>query len=74
MLDTYTTKSGDTWDTVAYKVWGDEMYMDTLIKANLGHKDTFIFPAGVVLALPEIGLEVSDSLPPWKRGGAAVSE
>ncbi len=74
MLDTYTTKLGDTWDTVAYKVWGNEMYMDTLIKANLEHKDTFIFPAGVVLTLPEIELEVSDSLPPWKRGGVAVSE
>ena len=35
MLDTYTTKSGDTWDTVAYKVLGNEMYMDTMIKANL---------------------------------------
>lgn len=56
MLDTYITKSGDTWDTVAYKVWGNEMYMDTLIKANLEHKDTFIFPAGVVLTLPEIEL------------------
>ena len=50
------------------------MYMDTLIKANLEHKDTFIFSAGVVLTLPEIELEVSDSLPPWKRGGVAVSE
>ena len=74
MLDTYTTKSGDTWDTVAYKVWGNEMYMDTLIKANLEHKDTFICPAGVILTLPEIMLEVSDSLPPWKKGGAAVNE
>jgi hypothetical protein len=50
------------------------MYMDTLIKANLEHKDTFIFPAGVILTLPEITLEVSDSLPPWKKGGAAVNE
>ena len=74
MLDTYTTKSGDTWDTVAYKVWGNEMYMDTLIKANLEHKDTFIFPAGVILTLPEITLEVSDSLPPWKQGGVTVNE
>ena len=74
MLNTYTTITGDTWDAVAYKVWGNEMYTDTLIKANLEHKDTFIFPAGVMLTLPEIELEVSESLPPWKQGGVTVSE
>lgn len=74
MLNTYTTISGDTWDTVAYKVWGNEMYMDILIKANLEHKDTFIFPAGVTLTLPEIQIEVSESLPPWKQGGITGNE
>ena len=69
MLNTYTTVSGDTWDTIAYKVWGNEMNMDSLIKANLEHKDTYIFSAGVTLTLPEISLEVSESLPPWKQGG-----
>ena len=69
MSDTYTTIAGDTWDSIAYKVWGNEMYMDTLIKANLGHKDTFMFSAGVTLTLPEITAEVSKTLPPWKRGG-----
>lgn len=47
--NTYTTVSGDTWDIVAYKAYGNEMYMDTLIKANIEYKDTYIFPAGVVL-------------------------
>ena len=68
--NTYTT---DTWDIVAYKAYGNEMYMDTLIKANIEYKDTYIFPAGVVLTLPEIELTVSESLPPWKQGGT-VSE
>ena len=68
MLNTYTTVSGDTWDIVDYKTYGNEMYMDRLIKANLEHKDTYIFSAGVVLTLPEIDLEVSESLPPWKQG------
>lgn len=36
-------------------------------------KDTYIFPAGVVLTLPEIELTVSESLPPWKQG-VTVSE
>ena len=67
MLNTYTTISGDTWDIVAYKAYGNEMYMDMLIKANIEHKDTYIFPAGVRLTLPEINLEVSETLPPWKQ-------
>lgn len=71
--NTYTTVSGDTWDIVAYKVYGNEMYMDTLIKANIEYKDTYIFPAGVALTLPEIELTVSESLPPWKQG-VTVSE
>lgn len=71
--NTYTTVSGDTWDIVAYKAYGNEMYIDTLIKANIEHKDTYIFPAGVVLTLPEIELTVSESLPPWKQG-VTVSE
>lgn len=71
--NTYTTVSGDTWDIVAYKVYDNEMYMDTLIKANIEYKDTYIFPAGVVLTLPEIELTVSESLPPWKQG-VTVSE
>ena len=66
--NTYTTVSGDTWDIVAYKAYGNEMHMDTLIKANIEYKDTYIFPAGVVLTLPEIELEVSESLPPGNRG------
>lgn len=71
--NTYTTVSRDTWDIVAYKAYGNEMYMDTLIKANIEYKDTYIFPAGVVLTLPEIELTVSESLPPWKQG-VTVSE
>lgn len=71
--NTYTTVSGDTWDIVAYKAYGNEMYMDTIIKANIEYKDTYIFSAGVVLTLPEIELTVSESLPPWKQG-VTVSE
>lgn len=71
--NTYTTVSGDTWDIVAYKAYSNEMHMDTLIKANIEYKDTYIFPAGVVLTLPEIELTVSESLPPWKQG-VTVSE
>ena len=41
--NTYTTVSGDTWDIVAYKAYGNEMYMDTLIKANIEYNVFFFF-------------------------------
>lgn len=71
MSDTYITISGDTWDIVAYKVYGNEMYMDMLIKANMEYKDIYIFPAGINLFLPEINVEVSETLPPWKQEAIA---
>lgn len=64
----YTTIQGDTWDIIAYKTCGNEMCMDRLIKANLDYKDVFIFSAGIILTIPEIELQISTSLPPWKQG------
>lgn len=69
MTKTYTTISGDTWDIVAYKVFGDERYMDKIIKANMQHRETVIFPAGVTLQLPEVEARTPAGLPPWKKRG-----
>lgn len=55
------------WDSIAYKMLGSCSYMDRLMLINQEHIRTFIFPAGVVLTLPEISPERADSLPPWKR-------
>lgn len=65
-VTSYTTKSGDTWDTIAYELWGDEMLMADLIEANLTYADVVIFDAGIVLTVPEI-VSVSGSLPLWKQ-------
>ena len=67
MAKTYRTISGDTWSVIAYKALGNSMYMDKLIKSNLEHKDIFLFPAGVILTLPEISAKVSEALPPWRK-------
>lgn len=66
-----TTISGDTWDILAKRQYGNENYMDVLINANLSHRKTVIFPAGIVLNAPDIDEEdlVYDDLPPWKREG-----
>jgi len=68
MAGTYPTVQGDMWDGIAYKALGDEGYTDKLIALNARYIDTFIFPAGIVLTLPDVTPTVSASLPPWKRG------
>jgi len=67
-LSTYTTKSGDVWDLIAYEQLGDCRYVNLLMEANPQYLSTGIFSAGVVLTLPEIseGNRVK-SLPPWRR-------
>lgn len=73
-MATVTTKQGDTWDILAKDAYGNELFMDILIKANISHRKTVIFPAGVVLEVPEIdttSAEYDVNLPIWKRTGGA---
>lgn len=48
----YTASFGDTWDTVAYKVCGDEFECDTLRKANRPFSDVLVFDGGESLIIP----------------------
>ena len=71
-MATYTTQQSDTWDIISKRVYGDEHFMDVLIKANIKHQETVIFPYGVVLEVPEVDTSSSDfeaNLPPWMRSG-----
>lgn len=64
----YTTKSGDTWDLIALKVYGSELKADWLMQNNLEHIRTVRFDSGVVLSTPDLPEEKSGDLPPWKAG------
>lgn len=66
-MSEYRTVQGDTWDAIAYRKLGSTDYTDQLISANLEHVGKFIFPAGVILHLPEITEKSNANLPPWKR-------
>lgn len=68
MRDTYTTISGDMWDKIAYEQMGSVLHTDKLIRANAEYAELFVFPAGVVLTIPEVEDEPNMELPPWKRG------
>lgn len=66
----YRTVNGDTWDLVAYKVYGSEKYFHKLIRANLNLIDVSIFSSNIPIICPEIiEPEIKDlsKLPPWKR-------
>ena len=64
----YTTISGDAWDTIAKKVYGDETKIGLLMAANFPLLDIFIFPAVTVLQLPKLPeQEQSEALPIWRR-------
>ena len=50
---TYTTKQGDMWDYIAWRVYGDESLVYLLYRENPKYLDTFIFDEGVKLYCPE---------------------
>lgn len=70
MAKTITTKQGDTWDIIAKREYGKETCMNILIRANFPHRKIALFPAGIVLNVPEIDRTViNEKLPIWKRKG-----
>ena len=55
----YTACFGDTSDTVAYKVCGDEFECDALRRANRPYSDVLVFDGGELLVIPS---DIGDSL------------
>lgn len=67
-MNKYTTVQGDMWDAIAYKIFGNELYMNELMETNETYRNTAIFPEGITLNIPDINvIQSSKILPPWKR-------
>ena len=69
-MDTITTVQGDTWDTIAKRVYGDERKAQELMEAreNITLLDYQVFPGFVTVATPELPEEEADSdLPEWRK-------
>lgn len=67
MRTSYTTTSGDTWDQIALRTLGSELYMDLLIEANPSQSYVARFASGVALTVPPLPAPVRpSSLPPWR--------
>lgn len=71
---TYTCSAGETFDTVALSVYGDEKYACELLNANPALCMKPMFTGGELLLLPEIsapkgnGEEAMPAKAPWKEG------
>lgn len=67
MARSYVTIQGDTWDSIAFRLWGVEHRMDRLYAANPDHADVLVFSAGVTLVLPNTPEKTTlkMELPPW---------
>ena len=67
MTDIYTTVQGDTFDSIAFWLYGDEKYMKELIEANWDKADVLVFDSGVEILAPDIYEESEDEeLPFWR--------
>ena len=63
----YTTKSGDSFDLIAYKVLGSCDYTEKILNVNRDKLGTFIFKAGEKLNIPDISQDKISKLPPWLK-------
>lgn len=71
MDNTYTTISGQTWDQIAYEVYGNEYHCDKLMDANRDKLEYFVFPDGIVLKIPSLETiasftTVTNDYPAWR--------
>lgn len=67
MNTTYTTRQGDTWDKIAYQVYGGEQYAGWLMQNNFSQLDIFVFNAGVLLNTPPLPEKSRGTgLPVWR--------
>ena len=66
-LKTTRTIQGEAWDQVAKRELGSEMLMHALLAANPIHRRKLVFPANVLLQVPDASLPPVEILPPWRQ-------
>ena len=70
MLFRSTTIQGDTWDMIAYRLFGNEAYMEEMMMENLPYIDTLVFSSGTVLSVPELQEGQDEGVPFWREDDA----
>ena len=68
MVKTYYTIQGDMWDGIAKKLYDDKSGVNALLEANQQYADIVVFPAGIILDVPDYEKPTpTNLLPPWRR-------
>ncbi len=70
MEKTTTTIMGDTWDTIALRIYGNVLRAQDLMEAreNIRLLDYQVFPTGIIVATPDVAeKEAAEDLPEWRK-------
>lgn len=67
-MKTYIATNGDTWDSIAFKVYGDEFMCDQICAANRRrHEGVLMFEGGEQIDLPEtVTAQLNVIKAPWE--------
>lgn len=64
----YTTRDGDRWDLIAYRMYGDPWKFEGIIAANPDVPIRPVLPGGLTLRIPVVRATVETSAaPPWRQ-------
>lgn len=74
MAKVYTAIQGDTWDMIAYKVYGDEKYMKYLIEANRPLINILVFSSGTKVVVPDLPEENDEEAPAWRKSANGADD
>lgn len=63
----YIAESGDTWDSISFKIYEDEFKVELLMNANKELMHIFVFGGGERVKIPDLPEDVNSSLPDWRK-------
>ena len=53
-MNKYKTIQGETWDLIAFRLWGSEYLFPLLLEENSSYRNVIIFDGGIELNVPII--------------------
>ena len=54
------------WDSISFKVYGEDKYSKELTRTNPKYSNIIIFSGGIDLICPDISNIDSSTTPPWR--------
>lgn len=67
MPSAYICQSGETLDSIARAIWGDERLFERLTDANPQYRGTAIFEGGERLTVPDLPAVATTVKAPWEE-------